>query len=85
MLTCMPSALIHVPARTQFIQNEEFEVKPRAELLDPSLSGWVHHSQAILPQVCVQMNCYATMCIQQYAIIMLTLPDIWVNRAAPSG
>jgi radial spoke head protein 4A len=37
-------------ARATFIANEEFEPKTRAELLDGSLSGWVHHVQAILPQ-----------------------------------
>ncbi len=48
----MPCADMHLPhvARTSFIKAEEFEPKTRAELLDPALSGWVHHVQAILPQ-----------------------------------
>jgi len=36
--------------RHAFIPNEEFEPKTRAELLDNTLAGWVHHGQAILPQ-----------------------------------
>ena len=37
-------------ARENFIVNEEFEEKTRAELLDPTLAGWVHHGAHILPQ-----------------------------------
>jgi radial spoke head protein 4A len=35
---------------SSFIKNEEFEAKSKDELLDGSLSGWVHHAQHILPQ-----------------------------------
>lgn len=37
-------------ARDNFILAEEFEGKPLPELLEPDLSGWVHHAQYILPQ-----------------------------------
>lgn len=40
----------HIAAREKFVVNEEFEEKPRSDLLDPSLAGWVHHAQFILPQ-----------------------------------
>eukprot|EP00049_Salpingoeca_infusionum_P017728 m.354140 g.354140 ORF g.354140 m.354140 type:complete len:489 (-) comp16930_c0_seq1:291-1757(-) len=36
--------------RDTFIEDEEFEGKALAELLEPDLSGWVHHAQYILPQ-----------------------------------
>ena len=38
------------PARENFVVNEEFEEKPRSELLNPDLSAWVHHASHILPQ-----------------------------------
>eukprot|EP00730_Choanoeca_flexa_P018473 TRINITY_DN8984_c0_g1_i2.p1 TRINITY_DN8984_c0_g1~~TRINITY_DN8984_c0_g1_i2.p1 ORF type:complete len:495 (+),score=148.71 TRINITY_DN8984_c0_g1_i2:79-1563(+) len=37
-------------ARDNFILAEEFEGKPLSELLEPDLSGWVHHAQYVLPQ-----------------------------------
>jgi len=37
-------------ARENFVPNEEYEEKPRNELLDPSLAGWVHKAPFILPQ-----------------------------------
>lgn len=36
--------------RTDFIENPDFEGVPLRDLVDPSLSNWVHHVQHILPQ-----------------------------------
>lgn len=36
--------------RENFVENSEFEGIPVRELVDPSLSNWVHHVQHILPQ-----------------------------------
>lgn len=36
--------------RDSYIPNEEYEVKPNAELLDPEMTGWCHHMAHILPQ-----------------------------------
>ena len=38
-------------ARDTFIDNPDFEGIPVKDLVDPSLSNWVHHVQHILPQV----------------------------------
>ncbi|XP_033115962.1 radial spoke head protein 4 homolog A-like [Anneissia japonica] len=37
-------------ARDTFIENPDFEGIPVKDLVDPSLSNWVHHAQHILPQ-----------------------------------
>ena len=43
--------------RTDFTENPDFEGLPIRELVDPSLSNWVHHVQHILPQGrCVWFN-----------------------------
>lgn len=36
--------------RTDFVENPDFEGVPLRDLVDPSLSHWVHHVQHILPQ-----------------------------------
>ncbi|PAA84117.1 hypothetical protein BOX15_Mlig022956g1 [Macrostomum lignano] len=36
--------------RDNFVENPEFEPMPVRELIDPSLSSWVHHVQHVLPQ-----------------------------------
>ena len=36
--------------QTEFMENPDFEGIPLRELIDPSLSNWVHHVQYILPQ-----------------------------------
>ena len=38
--------------RDNFVTNLDFEGIPVRDLVDPSLSNWVHHVQHILPQVC---------------------------------
>jgi len=38
-------------AKTEYIENPEFEGIPVRDLADPSLANWVHHVQHILPQV----------------------------------
>jgi len=37
-------------AKTEYIENPEFEGIPVRDLADPSLANWVHHVQHILPQ-----------------------------------
>jgi hypothetical protein len=37
--------------RDTFVANPEFEGLSVGELIDPSLTNWVHHIQYILPQV----------------------------------
>lgn len=39
-------------ARDNFVENLDFEGIPVRDLIDPTLSNWVHHVQHILPQVC---------------------------------
>jgi len=43
--------------RDSFVENVEFEPLRNQELIDPSLSNWVHHVQHVLPQGrCVWIN-----------------------------
>ncbi len=42
--------------RDSFIINPDFEGVPVRELVDSTLSNWVHHVQHILPQVCVRLT-----------------------------
>lgn len=37
-------------AKTEYIENPEFEGIPVRDLADPSLANWVHHVQHVLPQ-----------------------------------
>lgn len=37
--------------RDNFIENPEFEPIPVRDLIDPSMSNWIHHVLHILPQV----------------------------------
>jgi len=39
--------------RDNFVENLDFEGIPVKELVDPSLSNWVHHVQHVLPQVII--------------------------------
>ncbi|CAH1112392.1 unnamed protein product [Psylliodes chrysocephalus] len=38
------------PSKTAFIKNSKYEPPPLKDLLDPSMSFWVHHTPFILPQ-----------------------------------
>ena len=43
--------MFYFSGRDNFVENLDFEGIPTKELVDPSLSNWVHHVQHILPQV----------------------------------
>ena len=42
--------MIYSSERDNFVENIDFEGIPVRELIDPSLSNWVHHVQHVLPQ-----------------------------------
>ena len=62
-------------ARDTFAVNEEFEPVPVLELVDETLSRWVHHVQFILPQVrgdtCKQTNKQTSYCLLTGALCMV--------------
>lgn len=51
-----PVSTLSGGGRGDIITDSEFEGVPLKDLADGSLQAWVHHSQAILPQVCIRFK-----------------------------
>jgi hypothetical protein len=63
-----------VSVRDTFVSNPEFEGLSVGELIDASLTNWVHHIQYILPQVRaikVVMTTGKTFCVIMITKILL--------------